>query len=169
VARPQASAAWLETRIRELYADGLAWRPGARELLAAVRAKGIPSALVTATRRSLVEAVLGTPTAAEADFDVVICGDDVEHTKPHPQPYLAAADRLGIEPGRCIAVEDSPTGIASARAAGCIVVSVPREAALTTPRDVIIVEGLELLDIAMMRRLASLNNAVRLASPTEGI
>jgi HAD superfamily hydrolase (TIGR01509 family) len=144
------SVTWLEARVRDLFASGLVWRPGARELLAEVRAAGIPSALVTATRRHLVEVALTTIGAD--NFDVVVCGDDVAQTKPHPEPYLTAAARLGVPPERCVAIEDSPTGVTSARRAGCVVVAVPCEVALTDPDDVIMVDSLELLDVPTLRR-----------------
>jgi HAD superfamily hydrolase (TIGR01509 family) len=144
------SVTWLEARVRDLFASGLVWRPGARELLAEVRAAGIPSALVTATRRHLVEVALTTIGAD--NFDVVVCGDDVARTKPHPEPYLTAAARLGVPPERCVAIEDSPTGVTSARRAGCVVVAVPCEVALTDPAGVIMVDSLELLDVPTLRR-----------------
>jgi HAD superfamily hydrolase (TIGR01509 family) len=146
---PYTSVTWLEARVRDLFASGLVWRPGARELLAEVRAAGIPSALVTATRRHLVEVALTTIGAD--NFDVVVCGDDVAQTKPHPEPYLTAAARLGVPPERCIAIEDSPTGVTSARRAGCVVVAVPCEVALTDPAGVIMVDSLELLDVPTLR------------------
>jgi HAD superfamily hydrolase (TIGR01509 family) len=147
---PYTSVAWLERRVSELFAEGLIWRPGARELLAAVRAAGIPTALVTATRRHLVDVALGT--IGGDNFDVVVCGDEVERTKPHPEPYLTAAGKLGVHPRRCVAIEDSPTGVASARAAGCVVVAVPSEVALADVDSVVLVDSLELLDVAALRR-----------------
>jgi HAD superfamily hydrolase (TIGR01509 family) len=105
------------------FARGLVWRPGARELVEAVRAAGVPSALVTNTERPLVEIALG-PLAGEL-FDVTVCGDEVEHAKPAPDPYLTAARLLGVDPAAAVAVEDSPTGAASAEAAGCRVIVVP--------------------------------------------
>jgi HAD superfamily hydrolase (TIGR01509 family) len=148
---PYTSVSWLERRVSELFAEGLIWRPGARELLAAVRAAGIPTALVTATRRHLVEVALGT--IGGDNFDVVVCGDEVERTKPHPEPYRTAAATLGVDPRRCVAIEDSPTGVASARAAGCVVVAVPSEVALSHVEGVVLVDSLELLDVAALRRL----------------
>jgi HAD superfamily hydrolase (TIGR01509 family) len=150
---PEASVNWLEDRVHELFADGLIWRPGARELLHAVRAEGIPAALVTATRRRLVEVALGTIGAH--NFDVVVCGDEVAHGKPHPDPYLTAAAKLGVDVRRCVAIEDSPTGVASARAAGCVVVAVPCEVALTDAVGITTVDSLEMLDVATLRRLAA--------------
>jgi beta-phosphoglucomutase-like phosphatase (HAD superfamily) len=54
-----------------------------------------------------------------------VCADDVSATKPDPGPYLLAAKLLEVEPGRCVALEDSPNGVASAQAAGCRVIAVP--------------------------------------------
>lgn len=119
-------SAWLENRVRELFADGVVWRSGARELVEAVRSAGIPTGLVTNTNRPLVEVTL--PTLGQ--FDVVVCGDDVERPKPDPQPYAYAAARLGVDPRDCVAIEDSPVGVLSARSAGCAVIAVPNEVPL---------------------------------------
>lgn len=105
------------------FAAGLVWRPGARELVDAVRAAGIPVALVTNTERSLVRLALG-PLVEEL-FDVSVCGDEVPRSKPAPDPYEKAARLLGVEPAAALAIEDSPTGAASAQAAGCPVLVVP--------------------------------------------
>ncbi|HEV7898019.1 MAG TPA: HAD family phosphatase [Planosporangium sp.] len=150
---PEASVTWLENRVGELFAEGLTWRPGARELLAEVRAEGIPAALVTATRRNLVEIALGTIGAH--NFDVVVCGDEVGRTKPHPEPYLTAAAKLGADPRRCVAIEDSPTGVASAQAAGCVVVAVPCEVALVASDGVVQIDSLKTTDVATLRRLVA--------------
>ncbi|NJC83081.1 HAD family hydrolase [Planosporangium mesophilum] len=150
---PEESVRWLENRVGELFAAGLLWRPGARELLAEVRAAGLATALVTATRRNLVEVALGTIGAH--NFDVVVCGDEVGRTKPDPEPYLTAAAKLGADPRRCVAVEDSPTGVASAHAAGCVVVAVPCEVALTPPDGVVEIDSLERMDVATMRKLVA--------------
>lgn len=98
------------------------WTPGAHELLAALAAAGVPVALVTMSYRRLTEAVLeGVP---DGTFGAVVTGDEVRESKPHPEPYLRAATLLGVDPERCVAVEDSPTGVASAEAAGCVTVVV---------------------------------------------
>lgn len=99
------------------------WRPGAPELLAALRASGVPNVLVTMSWRRFVDPVLAQLPAGS--FETTIAGDEVSHGKPHPEPYLAAARALAIAPGECIAIEDSPTGARSAQAAGCQVVVVP--------------------------------------------
>jgi HAD superfamily hydrolase (TIGR01509 family) len=99
------------------------WMPGARRLLDEVTGAGIPLALVSSSRRPVVDAVL---TAIGSHlFPVTVSGDDVERTKPHPDPYLLAAALLEVEPTSCVALEDSATGATAARAAGCVTVVVP--------------------------------------------
>jgi HAD superfamily hydrolase (TIGR01509 family) len=93
------------------------WRPGARELLADLAAAGVPMALVTMSYAPLAEAVVSQLPAGT--FTALVTGDAVERGKPHPEPYLAGAARVGVRPGRCVAIEDSPPGLASAEAAGC--------------------------------------------------
>jgi HAD superfamily hydrolase (TIGR01509 family) len=99
------------------------WRPGARELLAALVSRGVPCALVTMSWESLAAAVLSN--LPRGSFTAVITGDVVSHGKPHPEPYLAAARVLGVDLGACIAIEDSPPGVASAVAAGIPTIAVP--------------------------------------------
>ncbi|BEL02357.1 HAD family phosphatase [Actinoplanes sichuanensis] len=128
--RPEApDVEWLTVRVQELFAGGLVWRPGAMELLHAVRAAGIPTALVTSTGRRLVEVALRT--LGPENFDVVVCGDEVERPKPDPEPYRTAAGLLGVPISACVAIEDSPSGVASAAAAGAVVLAVPAELELT--------------------------------------
>jgi HAD superfamily hydrolase (TIGR01509 family) len=99
------------------------WRPGARELLAELTATNVPTALVTMSwRRFAVEVVNALP---EGSFNEIVVGDDVDNGKPHPEPYLLAAQKLGVDIAHCIAIEDSPTGVASAAAAGAVVLAVP--------------------------------------------
>lgn len=99
------------------------WRPGAVELLGVLRAQGVPCALVTMSYRRFVAPVLAA--LPPGTFDVIITGDAVSQGKPHPEPYLKAARQLGLEPGECLAIEDSNTGARSAEAAGCTVLVVP--------------------------------------------
>jgi HAD superfamily hydrolase (TIGR01509 family) len=120
------SAAWVERRMAEVFRQGLPWRPGAADALAAVHAAGLPMALVTSTERGLTE--LALDTVGRSLFTVTVCGDEVDGlNKPHPEPYLKACRLLGVDPTECVAVEDSPTGTASAVAAGCTVLVVPCE------------------------------------------
>lgn len=103
--------------------EHMPWRPGARELLSALKAEGVPSALVTMSWRSLADAVLAE--LPDGTFEVVVTGDEVSHGKPHPEPYRAAARLLGVSPQDCVAIEDSPTGVSSAVAAGVPTLAVP--------------------------------------------
>lgn len=99
------------------------WRPGARELVKECRAAGVPTALVTMSYARLAGIVVDRLPAGS--FDAVVTGDQVRLGKPHPEAYLEACRRLDVRPGRAVAIEDSPTGVASAEAAGCVVVGVP--------------------------------------------
>lgn len=101
----------------------LPWRPGARELLIEARDAGVPCVLVTMSWRRFADAVLAE--APEGVFMGSITGDEVEAGKPAPDPYLAAAALVGVDPSECVAIEDSPTGVASALAAGCRTIAVP--------------------------------------------
>lgn len=120
-----ASADWLHDYTGKLFERGLPWCDGARELLDALIAAGVPMALVTNTRRDLTERALNS--IGRHYFSASVCGDEVTHPKPAPDPYLRAAQLLGFAPGECLAVEDSVTGADAAEGAGCPVLVVPNE------------------------------------------
>jgi len=113
----------LTTRVLEQVDIAVPWRPGARELLLELHELHVPTALVTMSIRRMAEHI-----AASIGFDgfaAIVGGDDVEHSKPHPQPYLLGAQALGVSAADCVALEDSAPGVASAVAAGTVVVAVP--------------------------------------------
>ncbi len=117
------------------------WRPGARELLAGLRAAGVPCALVTMSYRAIAERVIaGLP---EGTFDVVVTGEEVRHGKPHPEPYLTAARRLGVPVRDCVVIEDSVTGTASGAAAGARVIAVPNVVAVPDRPGTVVIETLD--------------------------
>ena len=99
------------------------WRPGARDLLAELRVERIPCALVTMSWRRLADAIVAE--LPRGSFAATIVGDEVRRGKPHPEPYLAAARALSVSARDCVALEDSPTGVRSATAAGCHVIAIP--------------------------------------------
>jgi HAD superfamily hydrolase (TIGR01509 family) len=99
------------------------WRPGARELLAALADADVPRALVTMSYRRFVAPVLAA--LPDGTFDTVVTGDAVSRGKPYPDPYLRAAAELRVDPTECLAIEDSDTGATSAERAGCLVLVVP--------------------------------------------
>ncbi|MBB5076284.1 HAD family hydrolase [Nonomuraea endophytica] len=117
-----AVAVRLTDAFAERIAGGIDLIPGALDLLRELTAAGVPTALVTASPRSIVERVL--PNLDGHRFDLVITAEDSSRGKPYPDPYLKAARLLGVRPQECVAVEDSPTGIAAATSAGCRVVVV---------------------------------------------
>jgi HAD superfamily hydrolase (TIGR01509 family) len=115
---------WLTERVRErLVTQGVPWRPGARELLQSLRERGVRTALVTMSVRSMAEQIVSAiPFDA---FDVIVSGDEVGEPKPHPEPYLRAAELLGVEPAEAVAIEDSLVGLSSAVASGATTIGVP--------------------------------------------
>jgi len=123
--RGQALMDELHELVMEELNAGVPPRPGALELLRAVRAAGVPIGLASNSSREFVERALAVSELADGHFDVVVSADDVEAPKPAPDLYLAACAALGAAPERAAALEDSPPGVASARAAGMFVIAVP--------------------------------------------
>jgi HAD superfamily hydrolase (TIGR01509 family) len=111
---------YLVERLAASLRQHVDWRPGARELIGALDAAGVPQALVTMSYTSIAE-----PVAQSLPFRAVVTGDKVSRPKPFPDPYLLAAELLGVDATKCLAIEDSRTGAASASAAGCDVLVVP--------------------------------------------
>lgn len=126
-------------------------RPGALRLLAALRARRVPTALVSASPRAVVERVAGTLDGHR--FDVLFGAEDTARTKPEPDPYLAAAAALGTDPGQCVAVEDSRVGVASAVAAGCRVLAVPSTEPLAATEGVTLAGSLTEVDPELLSSL----------------
>jgi len=144
----------IEELLRRVVAqveDHVPWRPGAVELLTALREAGVPNALVTMSWRSLADAVVSALPAGA--FDAVITGDEVEHGKPHPEPYLAAARALGVGLAESVAIEDSPTGVRSAVAAGVPTLAVPHVVAVPVTRGAVQVPSLAGITPLDLRRL----------------
>jgi HAD superfamily hydrolase (TIGR01509 family) len=110
----------------EILRTRLAPMPGLVELMGALEQHGIPKGIATSSRRSFVEHVLGV-FGYQPRFSPILTSEDITHGKPHPEIYLKAADRLGIEPGETVVLEDSENGCKAAVAAGTITVAVPGE------------------------------------------
>ncbi|MFJ4849852.1 MULTISPECIES: HAD-IA family hydrolase [unclassified Streptomyces] len=126
-------------------------RPGAIELLDELARHAVPIALVSASSREVVDIVLDV--LGRDRFAVSFTADDTERTKPAPDPYLAAARALGADPASCVAVEDTPTGVASAEAAGCRVLAVPSLAPIPPGPGRLVLDSLERAGIAVLRDL----------------
>jgi HAD superfamily hydrolase (TIGR01509 family) len=150
---PADVARWMtEGMLRRAAAGRVVIRPGARELLAEVAAAGVPYALVTGSQRPFTEAVLASTGLR---FPVTVTGDDVVRTKPDPEPYLLAAKLLDADPERCVALEDSPSGVASATGAGCLVVAVPTLLPIRPAPRRLVARSLTEVKLATLRALAA--------------
>lgn len=137
--------------LEQVAEHGIPWRPGAQSLLRELRDARVPTGLVTMSIRRMA---LQIADALDFDgFDVVVSGSDVEHAKPHPQPYLMAADQLGVDISACVAIEDSVPGAASAASAGAAVVAIPFHVPLPESRDYTLWDSLEGRTVADLRAL----------------
>lgn len=115
-ATPEQVAEAITMEVVRGLEDGISWRPGALSLLAEAVNAEMSTALVTMSYRAIAEAVAratGLPV-----FDVIVAGEDVTSSKPHPEPYRRALELLGLSPAEAVAVEDTETGAASAEGAG---------------------------------------------------
>ena len=117
-------------------------KTGAREILRELRDRGIPTAIATSSRLPHATQHLGTAGILDM-FETIVTRDDVSNPKPHPEPYLMAAGRLGIAPEHCLALEDSFVGVRAAHAAGMQTVMVPD---LVHPSDDIRALGIAILE-----------------------
>ena len=130
----------------------LALKPGALELLETLDQLKLPRAIATSSSRTTVERHLAVHGLTNR-FDQMVCRGDYEHGKPAPDPFLKAAERLGVEPRLCLALEDSHIGVRSASAAGMMTVMVPD---LLEPT-----EALRALCVLVARDLHQVRNLVR--------
>jgi HAD superfamily hydrolase (TIGR01509 family) len=151
VVAPEEVARRLLEGMAERLRANVPMMPGAKELLDEVREAGVPSALVSSTNRALMEYALDG--IGRDRLTVTVAGDEVGHTKPHPEPYLTAARLLGVDVRSCVALEDSPDGTDSATAAGCHVVSVPSVVPIPEAPGRTVVSSLLDVDLARLRSL----------------
>lgn len=110
--------------MHERSQSGVPLKAGARELVSDLKARGIPTAVATSSRHPHATHHLGAAGLLDL-FQTIVTRDDVLNPKPHPEPYLTAAQRLGVAPEHCLALEDSHTGVRAAHAAGMQTVMVP--------------------------------------------
>ena len=136
---------------KRLAKYGLEKKPGLDEILAFLHKKGIKTAVATATPLELTLQHL-EKIGVKDQFDKIVSAKQVENGKPAPDVYLYACEQIGEQPKDCIAVEDSPNGIRSAYAAGCMPVMVPD---LTEPD-----EELKPLLYAVVKTLADIQGII---------
>jgi HAD superfamily hydrolase (TIGR01509 family) len=137
--------------MRERSHSGVPVKPGARELVTELRQRGIPTAVATSSRNPHAQHHLGAAGLLEM-FETIVTRDDVINPKPHPEPYLTAARRLGIDPLKCLALEDSHSGVRAAHAAGMQTVMVPD---LVHPSEEIRALGIAVMESLDHVRLAA--------------
>ena len=143
-----------ESLYREIVAHRLPLMEGARELVASVRAAGFRTAVGSSgpplNVRRAIEA-LGLDVA----FDAIVTGRDVRRSKPDPECFLLAAQRLGVAPARCVVFEDAPAGIAAAKAAGmrCIAITSKGHAPERQRDADLVVSSVRAISIADVRML----------------
>ncbi len=129
------------------------WRPGARELLTSLERHEVPCALVTMSYQELADVVI--EMLPNGTFDTVVTGDQVENGKPHPEPYLLAAERLGVDIERTIALEDSVPGVTSAAASGAWTIGIPAHQQIPTSSTYAVIPTLEQVQPHELFALAS--------------
>lgn len=148
-----------EAAYRERVGASMDPMPGARDLIHRARSRGVKTAAVTNGPRANLQAVL-TATGLTDAFDHTGTSNDVTHGKPHPELYLAALDALNVQPDQALVFEDSPSGIAAARAAGIDVVAI----ASSLSPEVLVGHGAlfaipDFTDPALARHLTALEGA----------
>ncbi|MFI5755847.1 HAD family hydrolase [Streptomyces sp. NPDC051569] len=146
----------LNDKFEERIGRGVPMMPGAARLLAELSAHGMPTALVSASHRRIIDRVVDS--LGPEHFALTVAGDEVPRTKPHPDPYLIAARGLGAAPSGCAVIEDTATGVAAAEAAGCRVVAVPSVAPIAPAQGRVIVRSLEEVDLVFLRGLMTRGN-----------
>lgn len=118
----------------------LEWRPGARELVAALAGSGVPCAIVTNSTRSITDAVVHD--SGSDWFSHLVTSEDVLCGKPDPSGYLLAAERLGVDARECVAIEDSLAGVQAGVAAGCVTFGVRNEVDLPEDGSIVLMRTL---------------------------
>ncbi|GAB2478189.1 HAD family hydrolase [Promicromonospora xylanilytica] len=150
---PAEIVTWLVDRVNEQLREAVPWRPGVPELLEDLRAAQVPCAIVTMSYRSQAQVVAdGAPAGT---FAHLVTGDEVTHGKPHPEPYLVAADLFGVRPEDCVAVEDSSPGITSALASGARTLGVPAVVPVPERPGLSRAASLKQIDLDVLARIAS--------------
>ncbi len=149
-------AGWLLGGMAALLAEReAALMPGALGLLTEIEQAGIPRILVTSSEPAIMDAVLTSLARRGIAFTGTVCGADVSEPKPHPEPYQLAAALIGAGPRYCVALEDSPNGVGSALAAGCITIAVPGIAPVEPRPGLTIAASLTDVDLSLLRNLAA--------------
>ena len=145
----------LLSEVESLFkSEPIEWRPGAQALVMEAHELEIPTVIVTASWRVLLDSVMSRMSETVGDFTLSVAGDEVKKSKPHPEPYLSAAAGVGIAIDQCLAIEDSHTGTLSAVNAGAKVIAVAHMQPIEVPGAVFL-KTLEGQDVESLWRLVS--------------
>jgi len=125
--------------------------PGAISLLKELQSNGVKTALVSASPRNIVDAVLDN--LGHDLFPFSISSDDVTNTKPNPECYVKAAQICGVEISNCLVFEDSLTGLNAAIASGAFLIGVPHLVSIQESEKVRVIKSLEQLSFAKLAKL----------------
>jgi hypothetical protein len=136
-------------KMTQRLSAGVPVLPGAIELLLDLKKNNVPTALVSASPRVLVDAVLSS--IPDHTFDFSLSADDVKKPKPHPEAYLKAADKLGVKIADCLILEDSPTGIKAATSSGAFTIGVPHFVHVEPRERLEIISSLEELSYKVLK------------------
>lgn len=135
--------------------EPIEWRPGAQALVMQAHKLQIPTVIVTASWRVLLDSVMARMSETVGDFTLSVAGDEVRKSKPHPEPYLNAAAGVGVPIDQCLAIEDSHTGTLSAVNAGAKVIAVAHMQPVEVPGAVLL-KTLEGQDVESLWMLANM-------------
>ncbi len=154
--RHDLDPAWVVDQLMARVLDALragevAWRPGAVELLAELRAAGVPCALVSASYRVMLDVAIGN--LPSGTFATSVAGDEVANGKPHPEPYERACTALGVDARSCVVIEDSETGARAGNAAGALVLAVHNRIPVPPAPRRLHLGSLTEIDLAGLERL----------------
>ncbi len=152
VAGIQALGDRKEALYREIiHREGIAALPGIKPFLIAARDSGIPASVGSSTPRANIDAIIGL-AGLEDLFQAIVCAEDVQQGKPHPEVFLKGAEKLGRDPTRCIVFEDAFVGIQAGKAGGMKVVGIatthPAEALTQADLALPSLEGITPLELA---------------------
>ena len=137
--------------VKEVLRSDLVPRPGVRDLIAEAQRRGLPIAVASSSLREWVDLKLSVIGLTDA-FNVKLGGDDIENGKPAPDIYIKAARLIGLETTECVAIEDSPIGLAAASSSGaytiCTLTDSTRHLDLSAAH--VIIENLEEFDYSLL-------------------
>ncbi|MCX8053297.1 MAG: HAD family phosphatase [Armatimonadetes bacterium] len=144
-----------DSYMREIVAEHDSLMPGVIGLLELLRSAGVRTAVATSARRRSLNLIIDR-YGLRPYFEVTVTKDEAQAEKPDPRPYIVAAERLGVDPKDCVAIEDSPRGIIAAVRAGmkCIAVPTPSTADGDFSLATLVVRSLEEIDLEVLSRLA---------------